>query len=92
MKLQDRKGWVPTDGLPEADTITAERAMEVASLFRQTFTTDAGERVLDRLVMATLMQPIVKPHYTQFEAGIREGKADLVRQILAQIEFAKGSK
>lgn len=90
MKPSEWKGWTPQDGIPAANTDNEARAREIASLYRQTFDSDAGQRVLEMLIKATLLQPIVKPHFTQFEAGIREGKADIVRQILAQIEFAKG--
>ena len=67
-----------------------KQAMEVASLFRQTFTTEAGKKVLEILDNQCLRRPVVTPDSTQFQAGIREGQNDIVRQIHAQIELANG--
>ena len=65
------------------------KARGIATNFRECFATDTGKFVLDRLISITILRPTVTPESTQFDAGIREGRADLVRQILQQIEFAE---
>lgn len=91
-KVRQLEGWSSLDleGEPiqELKAEQQAEAREIASLFYQCFTTDAGKVVLDRLITITIMRPTVKPHSTQFEAGISEGRADIVRQILQQLELA----
>jgi len=65
------------------------QARSIATNFRECFSTEAGKFVLDRLINITILRPTVTPESTQFDAGIREGRADLVRQILQQVEFAE---
>lgn len=65
-----------------------EKAREIASRYKRLFSTEDGEFVLNNLMSTTLLRPVVKPGSTQFEAGIREGQNDIVRQILQQIEIA----
>ena len=66
-------------------------AREIASLFHQTYVqNDAGALVLNIMIQKYLLKPTVTPNATQFDAGIREGRADIVRQILLNIEIAEG--
>jgi hypothetical protein len=67
-----------------------KKAREIASMFFQTFSTEPGQFVMDRLKQITVERPVLTATSTRFGAGIREGQNDIVRQIEAQIRFAKG--
>lgn len=73
----------------ELDKHERSKANEIATMYFQCFNTDIGQVVLEHLVEKFLTKPIVRPGEDNFSQGIREGRADLVRQILLQIEFAK---
>jgi len=94
--LKKIQGWsaLDLDG-PAFDEIKKEQEKEgrsLASLFHQAFVqNDAGSTILGIMIKQTLLKPTVTPSATQFEAGIREGRADMVRQILLNIELAEGS-
>lgn len=65
------------------------RASEIATAYYTCFNTDAGQWVIEDLVNKFLTKPIVRPGEDAYAQGIREGRADLIRQILIQIEYAK---
>lgn len=65
------------------------QASDIATMYFSCFGTDAGQRVLEDLVNKFLTKPIVRPGEDAFSQGIREGRSDLIRQILIQIEYAK---
>ena len=94
--IKQLRGWeaLEIDG-EKIDEIRKQQeaeGRELASLFHQTFVQNpAGQRVLELMIKQTIMRPTVTPAATQFEAGIREGKADLVRQILLNLEIAEGA-
>lgn len=67
-----------------------KQARELASMFFQTFDTEVGRVVMNRLRQITIERPVLTATSTEFGAGIREGQNDIVRQIEAQIRFAKG--
>lgn len=87
-------GWDAVDATAIRDAVeqmTEEQfaqALELASLYRQCFATEAGRRVLEDLSRMFLMQRVVRPDDTQFAAGIRQGQVDVVARCLAMIEFA----
>lgn len=89
-ELMDRDGWdsLELDSEP-VDEAQKALALEFASRYRRVFDSPDGKALLDHWIKQTVMQPIVHARATQFEAGIREGRADFVRGILAQIELAK---
>jgi hypothetical protein len=95
-RLQATDGWeaLEIDGevLNQRKAGDAAKAREIASRVHECFRSDAGKFVLDRLIQITLLRPTVTPAASQFEAGIREGRADLVRQILQQIETAENGE
>lgn len=96
-EIQDLVGWGALDLGGEAHQAQRDKAeaegRALASLFHRAFRqSEAGAQVLDHLITVTLMRPTVKPNDTQFQAGIREGRADIVRQILQQLEFAETQK
>ncbi|MAN64437.1 MAG: hypothetical protein CMI60_21100 [Parvibaculum sp.] len=88
--LKNKTGWAALDieGFTQIDA-NVVKGREIASQFHECFRTDAGQYVLNRLISITLLRPTVTPAATQFEAGIREGRADIVRQILTQLETAE---
>jgi len=53
------------------------------------FRSGSGKFVLNHLINTYLTKPIVRPGDDAFSCGIREGRADLVRQIIKSIENAK---
>lgn len=65
------------------------KATEIATMYFRCFDTDYGKVVIDDLVSKFLTKPIVRPNEDAFAQGIREGRADIVRQILIQLEYAK---
>ena len=95
-KLLEQSGWdaLEIDDLAQARSrhAQANESREIATRFHECFRTDAGRYVLNRLIQITVLRPTVTPTSTQFEAGIREGRADLVRQILAQLDIAETDK
>ena len=64
-------------------------AYRVAKLHADVFSTEAGEELLKRWISVFLTRPIVRPGEDAFSQGIREGQADVIRQILYNIELAR---
>ena len=64
------------------------KALEIATLYFRCFDSEVGRLVLEDLASKFLIRPIVRPNEDAFSQGIREGRADIVRQILNQIEFS----
>jgi len=79
--------------IPEADDTQKReqwaKAFEIAKMHADVFNTEAGQALLRHWEAVFVWRPIVKPNDTQFAAGIREGQADVVRQIHAQLDFAR---
>ena len=65
-----------------------EKSHKIAKLFGS----KAGREVLDIFIRDYLLADIVQEHSTQFSAGIRQGKASVVKQILAHIEISNNTK
>ena len=61
-----------------------------ASLYLETFSTDAGQKVLKDLVDMYLNKKIALPNDNMMMIGIRQGKADLVRDMIRAINSIKG--
>lgn len=89
--LLARAGWTPLD----AESIAAlnedrrRAALELASTYRRVFESEDGKRLLQLWIAQTIMTPTVHPTATQFEVGIREGRADFVRGIMRQVDLAR---
>ena len=66
-----------------------QKGIELAKEIHNTFRSGSGKYVLEFLVNKFLTKPIVVPGDDAFAQGIREGRADVVRQIMANIELAK---
>jgi len=80
--------WESLEAITDRDN-EVRQASEIATMYFSCFGTDAGQRVLEDLVNKFLTKPIVRPGEDNFAQGVREGRADLIRQILIQIEYAK---
>lgn len=61
----------------------------IALLHAQVFNTEAGEKLLGLWIRNLWANPIVRAGDDAFAQGIREGRADLVRQVLVQLEIAR---
>lgn len=84
-------GWGGIESLMQSDAQKDRQRQEmlaIAQLYRETFSTESGRKVLAILLSQTVLQPTVTADATQFGAGIREGRADIVRSIMKQIEIA----
>lgn len=86
------QGWAGIDNLTEQAQQLQEaqfqQMLELASRYRQTFSTDAGASVLQDLAAMFLFQRIVQPGDSEHAPGIRQGQADVLRRILSMVEFA----
>ena len=80
--------WESLEAITDRDN-EVRQASDIATMYFSCFGTDAGQRVLEDLVNKFLTKPIVRPGEDNFAQGVREGRADLIRQILIQIEYAK---
>jgi len=86
--LLESGGWESLNG-PVVEEGNYDKAIELASQFRIAFDSGSGKYVLEHMVSTYLTKPIVRAGEDAYAQGIREGRADIIRQILAQIEFAK---
>lgn len=66
-----------------------KKASEIASAYLNTFSTEAGKFVLDSMIETFLTKPIVRSGEDAYAQGIRQGRADVIMQIIGQIEYAK---
>ena len=70
----------------------AEEILARAKFIHRTFKqNEEGRQMLEDMVNETIRRPIVHPGDSQFAAGIREGKAAVVRMLLDQIEYAENN-
>lgn len=90
-RLTDANGWESLSLVPDRDREREQWAQMfgIAKLCADTFATPSGQEFLQHLVRTFVARPIVHPADTQFAAGIRQGQADVVLQILQNLEIAK---
>ncbi len=93
-ELTEIRGWDSLEFDDEAiKTLQGEqleKAMAEASKYHQVFKQNSlGKQVLEDMIRVTILRPTIYPNDSQFQAGIREGRCDIVRQILQQIEIAE---
>ena len=77
---------------PETDPARAEQwfeAYRIAKMHADTFSTDTGKELLQHWIKTFLARSIVRPGEDAFAQGIREGQANVVRQVLEQLELAR---
>ena len=87
--LKSVTGWDTLDLDRRGDGQAIGEGFRIARLFSDTFDTVVGQALLEHMIVTFLCRPIVRPADTQFEAGIRQGQADVVMQILSNIEIAR---
>lgn len=64
-------------------------AMRIARMHAVVFDTDAGRALLEHWIKIFLCRAIVRPNEDSYAQGIREGQANVVRQLLVQLEIAR---
>ncbi len=90
-RLAAAEGWQTLEGAPDPKQNREQWAafFAICKMTHDTFATEPGQRLLQHLVTTFVARPIVHPNDTQFAAGIRQGQAEVVLQILQQVELAK---
>jgi len=67
-----------------------EKALAIASRYHRVYAQNAdGGKLLEDMLRSFVMVPIVRGDDTQFDAGIRAGRADVVHQIIKNIKLAE---
>ena len=66
--------------------------LEISHKFAKLYSSKIGKEILDLMVRQYLLNDVVTAHDTQFGVGIRQGKASVVKEILAHIEISNNSK
>jgi hypothetical protein len=84
-ELIKAKGW--GEAIPKEEKGNPEY-LEFANKVAKTFGTRDGKAILEAFIQRYLLVDIVTDTTTQFGAGRRQGHADVVKQILAQIEIS----
>ncbi len=78
------------DDIKKTQDNQQELCLAIASKYHQVFKQNSiGREILNEMIKVTIMRATVHPNDSQFAVGIREGRADMVRQILQQIEIAE---
>ena len=88
------EGWeqfnIDEEEIAKLNAENQEKARAFATKFHQVFVQNPiGAELLGIMTNAFVMTPIVTPDSTQFEAGIKAGRADVVHQILKNIKIAE---
>jgi hypothetical protein len=83
--------WESLDLITNRDD-EAKQASDIATLYFTCFGTDVGNRVLENMIEAFMTKPVVRSGEDAYAQGIRQGRQDVVMQIIQQIEFAKDPK
>lgn len=66
--------------------------LEIHHKFAKLFQSKAGKEILAMMVNRYLLTDIASPHDTQLGVGIKQGKASVVKEILAHIEISNNTK
>ncbi len=92
-QLFNTGGWAEIENIGEVGAEQKEKnqelAMEIAGQVHNTFRDGSGKYVLEYFIKSFLTKAIVRPGEDSFAQGIREGQADVIRQILRWIEISK---
>ncbi len=90
--LRQAEGWEALD-LAQADQFKGaelQQALLVAGHYQSTFcNSEQGRFVLKELVRDFMLPRVANPGDDAVTIGIRQGQADVVRRILAYIEFSQ---
>jgi len=86
------KGWEQFDQASEdsSEQLNTQR-LEISHKIAKLYNSKAGKEVLNLMVNQFLLTDIATPHDTQVGIGIKQGRADVVKQILAHIEISNNS-
>lgn len=88
--MSDWDDLTPKEGPAEVSDAHKEADREVSTMYHDVFVKDLqGARLLKEWEDAYVWSPIVEENSTQFEAGINEGAARVVRLIKRRIESAE---
>lgn len=90
-EIQKLKGWDYHDAqkIRELKGRDAQKAHDLDTLAFRVFATDEGRKLMKWMLQQTVLRPTLTANSTVFQAGIREGQNDMVRQLLAMIERSK---
>jgi hypothetical protein len=92
-QLLNTGGWAEIESVGEDNAEQGQKrhdlAMEIAGEVHSTFRDGSGKYVLEYFIKSFLTKSIVRPGEDAFAQGIREGQADVIRQILRWIEISK---
>jgi len=80
-------GWESLNEIIDR-TDEQSKATEIATAYYQCFNTEAGKWVLDHMIETFMTKPIVRSGEDNFAQGIRQGRYDVVVQLLNQVEYA----
>jgi hypothetical protein len=80
------EGW---DGIELADKKPIDEQEDLDILYKRTFTSEEGKRVLEHLKNKTIEQPTWVPGSGHELAYAREGQNSVVKDIIRRIERAK---
>lgn len=69
-----------------------KQATDIATAYFNAFNTEAGKFVLDNMIETFLTKPIVRSGEDAYAQGIRQGSANVVYQIIQQLEYANNPK
>ena len=81
--------WEYADNIDDIEEEIKSRSLEVDKIFLDVSNDPAGERMLEYLKERYLGCEIATPGDTELDIGIRQGKANLVRDIFKAIKRAK---
>lgn len=65
------------------------KGFEIAKMHADVFNTEAGQKLLAYWIKVFVARPIVRGGEDAFAQGIRGGQADVVLQLLTQLELAR---
>ena len=80
-------GWKEFDVNPNMETF--DEKIEFARRVERVFSTEDGKEVLDAMIRRYMMVDIVCVNDTQFGAGIKQGRASVIKAILGQLELSR---
>ena len=83
------RGWSSFD---VAERNTQQEYLDFAHLVASLFGTPEGKKVLDVMIKKYLLRDIAGDNDSQIAIGRKQGRADVVKQILAQIEISNNVK
>jgi len=85
-------GWSKFDEVTEDDVVLNNNdRLEFSHKVAKLFSSKLGKDILIVMVQQYLLSDVAHAHDTMVGIGIRQGRSDVVKQILAHIEISKNS-